>query len=104
MQTTGFVPTHAPDWHVSVCVQASPSLQAVPSAFGVGSEQRPVAVSHVPGSWHGSAVQTTGFEPVHTPASQWSVCVQALPSSQAAPFVFAGFEQIPVAVSHVPAS
>ena len=49
-----------PDWQVSVCVQALPSLQAVPFAAG-GFEQRPVPVSHVPATWHWSdAVQTTG--------------------------------------------
>ena len=30
LQTTGFVPTHVPAWHVSVWVHASPSLQVVP--------------------------------------------------------------------------
>jgi hypothetical protein len=49
--TTGFEPTQAPDWQVSVCVQAFPSLQAEPSAFA-GLEQVPVPGSHVPASWH----------------------------------------------------
>jgi hypothetical protein len=34
VQTTGFAPEQAPAWHVSVCVQASPSAHVVPSAFG----------------------------------------------------------------------
>ena len=33
VQTTGFAPVQTPDWHVSVCVQALPSLQAVPSGL-----------------------------------------------------------------------
>ena len=43
------------------------SLQAVPLA-AFGFEQTPVAVLQVPEVWHWSlAVQTTGFDPVHTP-------------------------------------
>ena len=51
VQVTGFDPVHVPVWHVSVCVQAFPSLQAVPSAFA-GLEQSPVDGSHVPALWH----------------------------------------------------
>jgi hypothetical protein len=40
---------------------------------------------------------------VHAPAWHVSVCVHALPSLHAVPFAFAGFEQTPVAVLHVPA-
>jgi hypothetical protein len=102
--TTGFEPEHTPAWQESVCVQTSPSLQAVPSGFA-GLEQAPVAGLQVPASWHWSAAaQATGFVPVHTPAWQESVCVQALPSLQAAPSGFAGLEQAPVAGSQVPAS
>jgi hypothetical protein len=43
-------------------------------------------------------------DPVHVPAWQVSVLVQAFPSSHAVPFGFAGFEQAPVAGSHVPLS
>src|SRR2546428_429226 len=50
-QTTGFAPTQAPAWQVSVCVQPSPSLQVEPSAL-FGLEQVPVAGSQVPTSWH----------------------------------------------------
>src|SRR5438034_4697392 len=65
---------------MSVCVQASPSVQALP--FGLaGVEQTPFAGLQVPASWHwSSAGQTTGFEPVQVPAWQVSVCVQTLPS------------------------
>jgi len=47
VHTIGFAPVQVPDWQVSVCVQALPSLQAVPSAFA-GFEQTPVVGSHVP--------------------------------------------------------
>src|SRR5207244_3600259 len=91
-QVTGFVPLHSPAWQVSVRVQALPSLQAAPSGFA-GFEHAPVAGSQVPASWHWSAgAQVTGFVPLHSPAWQVSVRVQALPSLQAAPSGFAGFE------------
>src|SRR5947207_1932004 len=87
-QTTGFVPVQLPPWQVSVCVQASPSLQAAPSGFA-GFEHTPLAGSHVPALWHWSwAAQTTGFVPVQLPPWQVSVCVQASPSLQAAPSGF----------------
>ena len=93
-----------PALQVSVCVQASPSLQLAPSAFG-GFEQVPVPGSHVPAVWHWSlAVQTTGFELVHAPDWQVSVCVHPFASSQLDPFGLAGFVQAPVAGLHVPAS
>ena len=93
-----------PVWHVSVCVQAFPSLHAVP--FGAfGFEQVPVAGSHVPATWHRSlAVHVTGLEPVHVPAWHVSVWVHASPSLHAVPFGALGFEQVPVAESHTPAT
>jgi hypothetical protein len=45
---TGLAPVHAPLWQVSVCVQALPSLHAVPLARS-GYVQVPVATLHVPG-------------------------------------------------------
>jgi hypothetical protein len=67
-----------------------------------GFEQTPVAGSHVPAVWHwSSAVHVTGV-PVHVPF--WHVSpVWHRPLSQVAPFVLFGFEQAPVAGSHVPA-
>src|SRR5713101_3172201 len=51
LQTTGFVPTQVPAWQVSVWVQASPSVQALP--FGLsGLEQTPLAGSQTPATWH----------------------------------------------------
>jgi hypothetical protein len=47
MHVTGLLPVQLPPWHVSVCVQALPSLQLVP--FGaVGMEQLPLAGLQVP--------------------------------------------------------
>src|SRR5207244_11132016 len=101
---TGFVPAHTPAWQVSVWVQVLTSLQAVPSGFA-GFEHAPVAGSQAPASWHGCAgAEVTGCVPLHSPAWQVSVRVQALPSLQAAPSGFAGFEHAPVAGSQVPAS
>jgi len=95
---------HIPAWQVSLCVQALPSSQAAPSGFA-GLEHVPVAGSQLPAAWHWSAAaQTTGFMPVHVPAWQVSLCVQALPSLQAAPSGFAGLEHVPVAGSQLPAA
>src|SRR5207247_1200051 len=47
VQTTGLLPVQPPRWQVSVCVQASPSLQAAPLPSW-GLEHRPVAGSQVP--------------------------------------------------------
>jgi hypothetical protein len=47
--TTGLDPVHTPDWHVSVCVHALPSLHDVPFAL-LGFEHTPVLVLHVPTS------------------------------------------------------
>src|SRR5437879_13840203 len=96
------LPVQTPLWQVSVCVQALPSLQALPLAFA-GFEHVPVAGSQVPAVWHWSeAVQTTGLLPVHTPLWQVSVWVQALPSSQVPALVLGGFEHVAVAVSEGP--
>src|SRR5438132_1257086 len=55
--------------------------------------------------WHWSeAEQTTALLPVHTPLSQVSVWVQELPSLQAVPLAFGGFEHAPVLVLQIPAS
>src|SRR6185295_13082380 len=95
VQTTGFEPVQAPPWQVSVCVQALPSVQVVPSG-AAGFEHTPFAGLQTPATWHASlAVQTTGFEPVQVPPWQVSVSVQALPSSQ--PFEFGVKTHWPVA-------
>ena len=47
VQVTGSDPVHAPLWHVSLCVQALPSLQVVPLG-AAGLEHAPLAGSQVP--------------------------------------------------------
>jgi hypothetical protein len=51
MQTVAVPGVHAPAWQLSPVVQASLSLHAEPSAF-CGLEHTPVAVLHVPATWH----------------------------------------------------
>src|SRR5207247_5479937 len=104
LQTTGLEPVQVPLWQVSLCVQALPSLQALPLA-AAGCEHSPVAGSHVPATWHWSeAVQVTGLLPTQLPPWQVSLCVQALPSLQALPLAAAGFAHWPVAGSDVAAT
>jgi hypothetical protein len=89
---------------VSVCVHALPSLQAEPLGFA-GFEHTPVAVSQVPATWHWSrAEQITGLVPTQDPDWHASLCVQAFPSVQPVPSAAFGLEQMPVAVSQVPAT
>src|SRR5262249_61872719 len=80
-----------------------PCLWLVRSAFA-GSEEVPVVALHVALSMYWSvAVQVTGFAPTQAPAWHESLWVQALPSLQLVPSAFAGFEQVPVCGSQVPA-
>ena len=103
VQTTAAPPRQTPAWQVSPIVQRLPSLQSMPSGAS-GLEQRPVAGSHTPATWHwSSGWHWTWFDPTQAPFWQVSVRVQALPSSQAAPFGFAGLVQAPVAGSQAPA-
>src|SRR3989442_2124383 len=53
-QTTGFAPTQAPAWQVSVCVQAFPSVQVLPSGL-YGLAPVPPARSQVPAALHWSS-------------------------------------------------
>src|SRR5262249_2806186 len=104
VHVTGLEPVHAPFWQESLCVQALPSLHAVPFD-AVGLEHAPVVGLHVPATWHSSlALHVTAFEPAQTPAWHASVCVHAFPSLQFVPSAVTGFEQIPVFGSHVPAT
>ena len=48
------------------------------------------------------ATHTTGLVPMHAPAWQLSIAVQALPSVHAVPSLAAGFEHTPVVVSQTP--
>jgi hypothetical protein len=89
---------------VSPTVHTLESLHVVPFALA-GFEHVPVAGLHVPASWHWSlAEHVTGLLPTQTPAAQVSVCVHASPSTHVEPSALAGFEQLPVEVSQVPAS
>src|SRR5438094_575294 len=104
VHTTGLAPTQAPAAQVSVRVQALPSSHGAPSSLA-GLLQTPEAGLQAPAVWHWSAaVHTTGLAPTQAPASQVSVCVQALPSSQRVPSSCGGSEQVPVAGLHVPAA
>src|SRR5437870_3741437 len=98
----GFEPVQVPPWQVSVCVQALPSLHAVPLlAFGL--EHWPVAVLQVPATWHWSeAVQTTGLEPVQVPLWQVSVWVSAVRCVRAVLLQGLGLEHWAEAVLQVP--
>src|SRR5206468_3848376 len=103
VHTTGFAPTQAPAWQVSLCVQALPSSHRAPLGLA-GLLQAPVAGSQVPAVWHWlAAVHTTGLAPTQAPAAQVSVCVQALASSHGAPLSLAGLLQTPVAGLQAPA-
>src|SRR5207248_2145586 len=70
-QATGLPPTQAPPWQVSVRVQASPSLQALPSGLP-GLLQVPVAGLQVPAVWQASLAVQVVAVPVHTPDWQRS--------------------------------
>jgi hypothetical protein len=75
-----------PAWHVLAWLHTPlVSLQTAPSGNWELDEQTPVAGSQVPAAWHCPAAHTTGFEPVHTPLWQVSVCVHRLPSLQGVP-------------------
>src|SRR5216110_2215612 len=103
VHTTGFAPTQAPAWQVSLCVHALASLQLVPLGLA-GLLQTPVAGSQVPAVWHWlAAVHTTGLAPTQAPAWQVSLCVHALASLQLVPLGLAGLLQTPDAGSQVPA-
>jgi hypothetical protein len=103
-QTIGFEPAHVPAAHVYAWKHGLLPVHEEPSvAFGL--EHVPVVGSQVPAAWHwSSAVQATGFEPLHVPLWQVSLCVHALPSLQTVPFEEAGFEHVPELGSHVPAA
>src|SRR5438132_281245 len=93
-----------PAWQVSLCVQASPSVQGVPSAV-LGLEQVPFAGSQLPATCHWSrAAQTTGFAPVQTPSGPVSLWLQASPSAQAVPSALSARGSAALAGSQTPAT
>jgi hypothetical protein len=82
---SGFPATQEPLWHVSLCVQASPSEHAEPSGL-FEYEQTPVAGSQKPAFWHWEgAAHIVGFPLMQTPLWQTSACVQAFASLHATP-------------------
>jgi hypothetical protein len=97
--TTGVLPVHRPLWQVSVCVQALPSLQGVPSTRA-GFTQSPVAGLHTPALWHWSGgAQLTGGPGTQWPApSQASAPLQALPSPHEVPADAAAWGHSPQAL------
>ena len=101
LQSIGLLPTHAPDWQLSVCVQASPSSQVVPSATLTCEHVPPLQLSVVQALL---SLQSIGLLPTQAPDWQLSVCVHASPSSQVVPSSAAGFEHRPVPGSQIPAT
>jgi hypothetical protein len=87
---------------VDVIVIGSPgtypvaSRSSVAASLGCGKFPATVSVTAMVAHVFGPAVQL--------PAWQVSELVQLLPSLHDVPFIFAGFEQVPVAGLHVPAS
>ena len=84
-------------------VQLLPSLQLEPSAL-VGFEHFPVDELQVPAEWHWSSAVHTTAVPVHEPDWQVSPVVHPLPSLHPVPFGAVGFEHVPFAGLHVPAT
>ena len=97
-------PVHVPLWQESPVVQRLLSVHAVPFA-AFGFEHVPVAGLQVPAVWHASSgVHTTGVDPVQVPPWQVSIRVQPSPSLHDVPFAAFGFEHMPVAGLHAPAT
>src|SRR2546422_7478831 len=91
VQTTGLTPVHVPPWQVSLCVQASPSLQLVPVSGVTVQLDVPLQVRVL----HWSEVQVIAV-PTHRPLpSQVSLKEQASPSSHAAPVGWGALQLAP---------
>jgi hypothetical protein len=88
-----------------VVVHALPSLQVVPAGAD-GFVHIPVDVSQTPARWHASSgAHVSGVPAMHVPAAlHASFTVHGLPSLQLVPAGAAGFEHVPVAMSHTPAT
>jgi len=89
-----------PVWQVSVCVQALPSLQALPSAL-LTYEQVPSPLQ-VPPVWQSLGGAHVYAVPVQLPLVQTSFFVHEFPSLHEVPSAFAGFEHWPVDALQVP--
>ena len=102
--TVGGVPaTHVADaLHVSAPSQAMPFEHAVPGVTGVCVT--PATASQA-SAVHGLPSLTVGGVPaVQVPDWHVSLPLQTVASLHEVPFAFAGFEQTPVLVLHVPTS
>jgi hypothetical protein len=103
VHVTGLAPVHVPLTHVSVWVQALPSLQEVPS-FAFGFEHTPVDVSQVPATWQESdAVHTTGVF-TQTPLALHASVVHGLPSLHSLALVQPASPASPESVVLVPST
>src|SRR2546430_15702512 len=85
VHTTGFAPTQAPAWQVSLCVHALASLQLVPLGLA-GLLQAPVAGLQVPAGWSpAGGPRSAGVCPTRRPAPRGTVCANAPPTHASAP-------------------
>ncbi len=82
----------------------APPIEQKPG-LSVGREHTPVEELQIPAVWQESgAVHVTWLPAVHVPAWHVSPRSHAFPSLQEVPFAAAGFEQMPVAGLHAPAT
>ena len=91
---------HAPPLQVSAPLQNRPSLQLAVLFVC----WQPAAGLHESSVHTLLSLQSGGGPPAQAPFEHASPVVQALPSSQAVPSAFFGFEHVPVPGSHVPTS
>ena len=98
-QLRGVPAAQTPDWQVSVPLHTFPSLHDVP--LSTGAYTHPVVGLQLSAVQGLPSLQVTAW-PEQTPPWQVSLVVQALPSLQALPLIFTGFEHIPVLESQVP--
>src|SRR5437879_4619726 len=79
------------------------SMHGAPVSLGGALAEPDAGVQQQAVRYWLAAVHTTGLAPTQAPASQVSVCVQALPSLQGAPLSLGGLLQMPVAGLQTPA-
>src|SRR5205085_2488917 len=87
------VPPQAPAVHTSVFVQATPSLQALPSTL-LAKLHVPSPL-HVPACWHWLGAAQVYAVPPQTPPVHTSAFVQALPSLHTVPFALLAKLHVP---------
>jgi hypothetical protein len=86
--------------------QVSPTVHAFPSSHGsvLLTNTQPIALSQCSNVQGLLSLQFGGGPGLHEPSTQVSPIVQLLPSLQPVPLGAAGFEHVPFAGSHVPAT